>query len=139
MPEIEKYLGGLEGKKIALWGLAFKENTDDIREASSLEMIDALLQKGAQITAYDAAAMDNVKNVLGDSIQYADNMYDCTKDADVLVISTEWSEFRNPNFDIIAQNLQNKAIFDGRNLYDLNEMEEQGFYYNSIGRKTVLN
>lgn len=138
IPSLEEYLGGLEGKKIALWGLAFKENTDDIREASSLEMIEVLLKKGAHIVAYDAAAIPNVKNVLGDAIEYSDNMYEATKGADALLISTEWGEFRNPNFLRIKENLKNNAIFDGRNLYDLEEMESQGFHYKSIGRRTVL-
>ncbi len=139
IPNIEKFLGSLKDKKVAIWGLAFKENTDDIREASSLEMIDELLQKGAQVMAYDAAAMPNVKALLGDKIEYAEDMYKATEDADVLVVSTEWGEFRNPNFKRLKENLNNLAIFDGRNLYDLEEMERQGFYYKSIGRRTIVN
>ncbi len=138
IPALEDYLGGLNGKQIALWGLAFKENTDDIREASSLAMIDELLRKGAKIKAYDAAAMKNVESVLGNQIEYAESMYSATEGSDVLLISTEWGEFRNPNFEMLKKNLNNHAIFDGRNLYDLNEMEELGFYYKSIGRRTVL-
>ncbi len=138
VPAIENYLGNLQGKTIALWGLAFKENTDDIREASSLEMIEILLQKGAKIQAYDAAAMPNVAKILKGKIDLKNSMYEALDNAEVLLIATEWSEFRNPNFELIAEKLQHKAIFDGRNLYDLDEMETQGFYYKSIGRRTVL-
>ncbi len=138
VPAIEKYLGNIQGKTIALWGLAFKENTDDIREASSLEMIEILLQKGVKIQAYDAAAMPNVAKILNGKIDLKNSMYEALENADILLIATEWSEFRNPNFDLIAQKLQHKAIFDGRNLYDLEEMETQGFYYKSIGRRTVF-
>lgn len=138
VPAIEKYLGNIQGKTIALWGLAFKENTDDIREASSLEMIEILLQKGAKIQAYDAAAMPNVAKILKGKIDLKNSMYEALENADVLLIATEWSEFRNPNFELIAEKLHHKAIFDGRNLYDLEEMETQGFYYKSIGRRTVL-
>lgn len=138
VPAIEQYLGNLKGKTIALWGLAFKENTDDIREASSLEMIEILLQKGAKIQAYDAAAMPNVAKILKGKIDLKNSMYEALENADVLLIATEWSEFRNPNFELIAEKLHHKAIFDGRNLYDLDEMEAQSFYYKSIGRRTVL-
>jgi UDPglucose 6-dehydrogenase len=139
VPVIENYLENLKGKKIALWGLAFKENTDDIREASSLEIIDELLKKGAQVITYDPVASENVKKVLGDKISYTNEMYEALQDADVLVIATEWSEFRNPDFDLIASKLKNKAIFDGRNLYELSELQERGFFYKSIGRRTVVN
>lgn len=139
VPAISEYLGGLKGKKIALWGLAFKENTDDIREASSLEIIDELLKEGAEVVAYDSAAMPNVQRVLGDKIQYADDMYAAIEDADALLIATEWSEFRNPKFDLMSEKLKNKAIFDGRNLYELDVLEEKGFFYKSIGRRTVYN
>ena len=105
VPVIENYLENLKGKKIALWGLAFKENTDDIREASSLEIIDELLKKGAQVITYDPVASENVKKVLGDKISYTNEMYEALQDADVLVIATEWSEFRNPDFDLIASKL----------------------------------
>lgn len=136
--EIEKYFGGdLKGKKIALWGLAFKANTDDIREASSLDNIKILLEKGAEIVAYDAIAEDNVKRVLGDKIQYAKDMYSCVEGADCLFIATEWSEFKNPNFDILAEKMKNKVIFDGRNMFPLELPEQNGFYYQSIGRKLV--
>lgn len=139
IPAIEEYLGGLNGKRIALWGLAFKENTDDIREASSLDMIEELTQKGASVIAYDSAAVDNVKKTIGDKIEYGEEMYSILDGADVLLIATEWSEFRNPKFDLIASKLKNKAIFDGRNLYELDVLKEKGFYYKSIGRRTIFN
>ncbi|MBO6211894.1 UDP-glucose/GDP-mannose dehydrogenase family protein [Algoriella sp.] len=139
VPAIKEYLGGsLQGKKIAMWGLAFKENTDDIREASSLDMIEELTNQGASVIAYDSAAMPNVKRAIGDKIEYGDDMYEILNDADVLLVVTEWSEFRNPKYEVIAEKLKNKAIFDGRNLYDLEVLEEKGFFYKSIGRKTVL-
>lgn len=136
--EIEKYFGGnIQGKKIALWGLAFKANTDDIREASSLDNIKILLEKGAEITAYDSIAEENVRRILGDKISYAKDMYSALENADCLLIATEWSEFKNPNFKIMAAKMNNKAIFDGRNMFALEQVENSGFYYKSIGRKTV--
>ncbi|USL94741.1 UDP-glucose/GDP-mannose dehydrogenase family protein [Riemerella anatipestifer] len=136
--EIEKYFeGNLKGKKIALWGLAFKANTDDIREASSLDNIKILLEKGAIITAYDAIAESNVKKVLGDKIAYASDMYSALEGADALLIATEWSEFKNPNFDLMSEKMNGKAIFDGRNMFALEQVEGTGFYYKSIGRKTL--
>ncbi|MDR1877048.1 MAG: UDP-glucose/GDP-mannose dehydrogenase family protein [Flavobacteriaceae bacterium] len=137
VPEVEKYLGTLQDKQIAIWGLAFKENTDDIREASSLEIIEKLLEKGAKVKVYDSIAVENVKKVLGDKVSYAGNMYDCTEGAEALIIATEWGEFRNPHFSILEKKMKNKAIFDGRNLYDLDELAAQGFYYKSIGRKLI--
>ena len=127
----------LSGKKIGLWGLAFKPNTDDIREASALAIIDDLTNAGAKIFAFDPEAMPNVKRILGDKIEYADNQYDVLQDADALVIATEWSEFRTPDFNRISSLLKNKVIFDGRNLFDLAQMEECGFHYVSIGRRTI--
>lgn len=136
--EIEKYFGGnLEGKKIALWGLAFKANTDDIREASSLDNIEILLQKGAKVTAYDAIAEENVRKIVGDKIEYAKDMYSALEDADCLLIATEWSEFKNPNFELMASKLKNKVIFDGRNMFSMEQVENTGFYYKSIGRKVI--
>lgn len=138
--EIEKYFGGnLQGKKIAIWGLAFKANTDDIREASSLDNIKILLEKGAEITAYDAIAEENVRKILGDKISYSTDMYSATENADCLLIATEWSEFKNPNFDLLAEKMTNKAIFDGRNMFALEQVQDTGFYYKSIGRKTIGN
>lgn len=138
--EIEKYFkGDLEGKKIAVWGLAFKANTDDIREASSLDNIALLTAKGAKITAYDLIAEENVKKLLGDKIKYANTMYDALEGADALFIATEWPEFKNPNFDLMAKKMKNKVIFDGRNMFPLEVADQNGFYYKSIGRKTILN
>ncbi len=138
--EIENYFGGnIEGKTIAVWGLAFKANTDDIREASSLDNIRLLLEKGANIIAYDAIAENNVRKNLGDKIQYAKNMYEALDGADALLIATEWPEFKNPNFELMAKRMNNKTIFDGRNMYPLDIPAQNGFYYKSIGRKTIVN
>ncbi len=138
VPKIKDYFkGSLKDKKIALWGLAFKPNTDDIREAPALYIINDLLAEGAQITAYDPEAMSNVKQVLGDKINYALNQYDALENADVLIIATEWGEFRTPDFDKMKQLLKQPVIFDGRNVYDLKQMQKLGFYYNSIGRMVV--
>ena len=136
--EIEKHFGdNLKDKKIAIWGLAFKANTDDIRESSSLDNIALLLEKGAKITAYDAIAEENVKRIFGDQIEYTKDMYSCVENADCLLIATEWSEFKNPNFDLLAQKMKNKVIFDGRNMFSLDQIENTGFYYKSIGRKII--
>ena len=136
--EIEKYFGGnIKDKKIAMWGLAFKANTDDIREASSLDNISLLLEKGAKIRAYDAIAEENVKKIFSDKIEYTKDMYSCLEDADCLLIATEWSEFKNPNFQLMAEKMKNKAIFDGRNMFSIDQIENTGFYYKSIGRKTI--
>lgn len=136
--EIEKHFGGnLAGKKIALWGLAFKANTDDIREASSLDNIELLLEKGTKIVAYDAIAEENVKKILGNKIEYAKDMYSALEGADCLLIATEWSEFKNPNFALMGQKLNNKVIFDGRNMFSMEQLQNTGFYYKSIGRKTL--
>jgi UDPglucose 6-dehydrogenase len=138
IPAIKNYFGNnLQGKKIALWGLAFKPNTDDIREAPALYLIDALLQEGATITAYDPEAMNNVKNLVGNKIDLVQYQYEALQDADALVIATEWSEFRTPDFDKIISLLKNKVIFDGRNLFDLQLMQDLGFYYVSVGRKII--
>jgi len=138
VPKIEAYFNGdLKGKKIAVWGLAFKPETDDIREAPSLYMINLLLEKGAKIIAFDPEAMNNVKEKLGDKIEFADSMYQATENADALIISTEWSIFRTPNFSKLKENLNQSVIFDGRNLYDLDEMKNEGFHYVSIGRKII--
>jgi UDPglucose 6-dehydrogenase len=138
IPKIKNFFrGDLKGKKIALWGLAFKPDTDDIREAPALYIIDALVDAGATVTAFDPEAMPNVQGVIGDKITYASNEYEALENADALVVCTEWGIFRNPDFDKIAELLNDKVIFDGRNLFDLNEMNERGFYYSSIGRSIV--
>ncbi|MFT3702258.1 MAG: UDP-glucose/GDP-mannose dehydrogenase family protein [Agriterribacter sp.] len=135
IPKIKGYFNNnLAGKKFALWGLAFKPNTDDIREAPALYIIDALTSEGASVTAFDPEAMNNVKQLIGDKINYADNQYDCLKDTDALIIATEWNEFRTPDFLKMVRNLKNKVIFDGRNLFDVIAIKELGFYYESIGR-----
>jgi UDPglucose 6-dehydrogenase len=137
-PAIERYFNGdLKGKKVAVWGLAFKPDTDDIREAPALYMIDKLLAAGAEVVAYDPEAMENVQGVLGDKIVYGDNEYDILKDADALLICTEWGVFRNPDFTRIKNALKNPVIFDGRNLFEIENMIDLGFYYKSIGRKLV--
>lgn len=134
-PKIQNFFrGNLKGKKIAMWGLSFKPDTDDIREAPALYMIDALTQAGASITAYDPEAMKNVQNLLGDKIAYAANEYEALQDADALVICTEWGVFRNPDFNKVSALLKDKVVFDGRNLFELEEMTEKGFFYSSIGR-----
>jgi UDPglucose 6-dehydrogenase len=127
----------LKGKKVALWGLAFKPNTDDIREAPALEIIDALLKEGVTVAAYDPEAMPNVRRLVGDKIIFSDNQYECLKDADALVIATEWNEFRTPDFLQIISALKQKVIFDGRNLFDIHAIRELGFYYESIGRPVI--
>jgi UDPglucose 6-dehydrogenase len=128
------YNGNLQGKQIALWGLAFKPNTDDIREAPALSIIDALTALGATITAYDPEAMPNVKAQIGDKINYAENQYQALVGADALIIATEWSEFRTPDFKLMDKEIKHKIIFDGRNLFDVTSMKELGYYYESIGR-----
>jgi len=133
----EYYKDDLNGKTFALWGLAFKPDTDDIREAPSLYIIEELLEAGAKIMAFDPEAMDNVKSKLGDSIEYASNQYEALVDADALLIATEWPVFRTPDFEKIKSTLKDSVIFDGRNLYDLTNMRDQEFYYESIGRKIV--
>jgi UDPglucose 6-dehydrogenase len=129
--------GDLKGKTIAIWGLAFKPYTDDIREAPALENITKLLSLGAKVKAYDPEAMENVKEIFGDKIYFAQGEYDAVADADALMIMTEWPVFRTPEFDKLAQLLKNKVIFDGRNLYDLKQMEDEGFTYHSVGRKII--
>ncbi len=126
----------LQGKHFALWGLAFKPNTDDIREAPALYIIDELLKAGATVTAYDPEAMENVRNILGDKISFSENQYDALKGSDALIIATEWNEFRTPDFLKIVSNMKRKIIFDGRNLFDIIAIRELGFYYESIGRPT---
>ncbi|KAB8152162.1 nucleotide sugar dehydrogenase [Kordia sp. TARA_039_SRF] len=139
IPKVVSHLGeDLSGKTISIWGLAFKPETDDIREAPSLYIIDELLSRGATLKVFDPEAMDNVRRKLGDKITYADSMYEAIENTDALIICTEWSIFRTPNFQKLRANLKQPIIFDGRNLYDIAEMEKEGFTYFSIGRKNVL-
>lgn len=136
--KIHAYYGGeLSNKTIAIWGLAFKPNTDDIREAPALEAIDRLLEAGATVRAFDPEAMDNVRAVYGDRIQFVESKYEATQGADCLAIMTEWNEFRTPDFGELKQQLQDGVVFDGRNLYDLETVAESGLTYYSIGRDAV--
>ena len=136
--KVKRHFGDdLTGKKLALWGLAFKPDTDDIREAPALYMIDELTKAGAEICAFDPEAMENVRELKGDLITYAENQYDALEGADALLIATEWAVFRTPDFAKIDRALKAKVVFDGRNLYDLIDMEKKGYYYESIGRLTV--
>jgi UDPglucose 6-dehydrogenase len=138
IPHLAKHFkGDLSGKKIAMWGLAFKPYTDDIREAPSLYNIDALLELGASVSAYDPEAMNHVRNLLGDKITFTKNPYEALEDADALLIVTEWPQFRTPDFERMDSLLKNKVIFDGRNLYELSQMQELGYTYYSIGRQTI--
>lgn len=133
------YDNDLKGKTFALWGLAFKPDTDDIREAPSLTIIDGLIAKGAKVVAYDPEAASNVQKLYKDeaNLQFVDDMYTALNEADALVIATEWAEFTTPDFEKIKAKLKQPVIFDGRNLYDLATMREQGFYYQSVGRAVV--
>ncbi|QNN42551.1 UDP-glucose dehydrogenase family protein [Pedobacter roseus] len=134
---LKYYKGDIKGKHFALWGLAFKPETDDIREAPALYIIDALVKNGATVTVFDPEAMSNVKGVIGNQVNYAKNQYEALEGADALLIATEWSVFRNPDFEKIDNILKSKVVFDGRNLYDLQKMIDLGYYYNSIGRKLI--
>jgi len=136
--KMKNYFGGsLKGKRFALWGLAFKPDTDDIREAPALYMIDALLEEGATVSVFDPEAMDNVSSLYGEKISRSENMYEVLENADALLIATEWAVFRNPDFNKIGQMLNAKVIFDGRNLFETEKLRELGFYYESIGREIV--
>lgn len=132
--KIIKRLGMVNNARIALWGLSFKPNTDDVREAPSYTIIDSLLKEGAQISAYDPEAMPNTKAIYGDAIHYANSAYDAVRDADVLVIATEWNEFRKPDYSILRATMKKPLIFDGRNLFDPETIASEGFEYHSIGR-----
>ena len=134
LPKMRARLGNLKGKKIALWGLAFKPDTDDIREAPALYLIDKLVEEGASVSAFDPEAMGNVKRLIGDKITYAKNQYEALDGADCLLIATEWSEFRTPDFKRMNSLLKNRLIFDGRNLYEMDQMDELEYEYFSIGR-----
>lgn len=132
------FKGDLKGKRIAIWGLSFKPNTDDMREAPSLVVISKLLEAGATVNAYDPVAMKEAHHKLGDKIIYANDLYDAANDADALVLMTEWQEFRVINYKILAKIMKSKVVFDGRNIYESSEMAEEGFAYYSIGRKPFI-
>ncbi len=135
----EHFNGIIEGKKFAVWGLSFKPNTDDMREAPSIVIINQLLASNAKVVAYDPAAMEKARFYIGDKPEYAQDQYSALQDADALLILTEWNEFRNPDFDKIKSHLKNRLIFDGRNIFEPAKMKELGFIYYSIGRKPVIN
>jgi len=136
--KVKRYYGGdIKGKTFALWGLAFKPDTDDIREAPALYIIDELLEAGAKIKAFDPEAMENVKGRIGEKIEYCSNQYEALDGADALLIATEWPVFRTPDFEKVKSKLNESVIFDGRNLYDLTNMRDNEFYYESVGRTIV--
>lgn len=135
----DHFKGDLSGKHFGVWGLSFKPNTDDVREAPSIILIKKLLEKGAAVSAYDPEAIETTKNILGDKINYAENAYDVLQNSDALIIVTEWNEFRNPDFNKIYSTLKKPVIFDGRNLYDVERMDDLKFTYYSVGRKAVIN
>jgi UDPglucose 6-dehydrogenase len=138
IPKVKRFFNNdLKGKHFALWGLAFKPDTDDIREAPALYLIEDLLAAGATVTAYDPEGMANVKQLMGDKIGFADNPYDALANADALIIATEWSVFRTPDFDQVTAKLKNKVIFDGRNVYGNDQMKQLGYHYESIGRDKI--
>jgi UDPglucose 6-dehydrogenase len=138
IPHIKGHFDGdLKGKTIALWGLAFKPHTDDIREAPALYNIKELRKAGAKVVVYDPEAMDNIREVVGKKVKYAKTPYEAIEGADALMIMTEWPEFRTPDFEKMEASLKNKVIFDGRNLYELKDMRELGYTYFSVGRETV--
>lgn len=132
--KLQRELGSLEGKKIALWGLSFKPETNDIREAPALQLIEQLLEAGARISAYDPAAIEECRRLLGDRIDYGRDMYDTLPDSDALLLVTEWKEFRLPNWQVVARAMHNPLLIDGRNIYDRNEVEAEGFTYLAIGK-----
>lgn len=138
IPEVMSFFNeDIQGKTIAIWGLAFKPETDDIREAPALYIIDALLEKGAKLNVFDPEAMPNVQSKFGDQLNYTTDMYTALESVDALIICTEWSIFRTPDFNKLKTMMKNPVIFDGRNLYDTNDLKSEGFYYNSIGRETI--
>jgi UDPglucose 6-dehydrogenase len=135
---MKHFNGDIKGKKFAVWGLAFKPNTDDMRDAPSITIIKELVRLGAKVSAYDPAAMDNAKYYLDDILEYSQDQYAVLKDVDALLTLTEWNEFRNPDFDRIKSELKSPIIFDGRNIFEPAKMKELGFIYYSIGRKSVV-
>jgi UDPglucose 6-dehydrogenase len=137
-PKIKNYFkGDLAGKKMAFWGLSFKPDTDDLREAPSLFMIKKLLDEGVEVSVFDPEAMVNTKDIFKDKVYYGKNQYDVLRNTDALVICTEWEVFKKPDFNKIKSLMNDAVIFDGRNLFDIDEMTEKGFYYSSIGRKLI--
>ena len=138
LPKMEKYFNNnLNGKTIAIWGLAFKPETDDIREAPSIDMMHALLDKGAKLQVFDPEAMPNIEKQFGNTLTYSESMYAALDGADALLICTEWSIFRTPDYNKLKKLLKSPVVFDGRNLYNTSDMETEGFTYVSVGRKSV--
>jgi UDPglucose 6-dehydrogenase len=135
VPRIEAHLGGLQGKVIAVWGLAFKPRTDDLREASALAVIQALLAKGATVRAYDPKAVAAARRLLGDRVTFCQRSYEAVEGADALVLATEWNEFREPDFERVRTLMRHPAIFDGRNIYNPRHLREMGFHYEGVGRR----
>lgn len=133
------YNGELKGKHLGLWGLAFKPNTDDVRDAPAIALIKQIIDKGAKITAFDPEAIETTKAQLGKKIDYAKTAYDAIKGCDALIIVTEWNEFRNPDLEKVKSLLKRPVIFDGRNLYDPDTIKEKGFTYYSVGRAVITN
>ncbi|MCI5818243.1 MAG: UDP-glucose/GDP-mannose dehydrogenase family protein [Prevotella sp.] len=125
---------GLKGRKIALWGLAFKPETDDMRESTALVVIDRLLKSGCEISVYDPEAIDECKRIIGDKVSYCNSKYDAVEDADALILVTEWKEFRLPDWEKVGKKMKRRLVIDGRNIYDAEELKEQGFEYRCIGR-----
>jgi UDPglucose 6-dehydrogenase len=137
--KIKNHFGNqLKGKTFGIWGLSFKPQTDDMREAPSLVIIDRLLSEGASLKVYDPVATSECKKKIGDKVFYAKDQYEVLIDVDALILVTEWSEFRLPNFSVMSKLMKSKVIFDGRNIFDPAEMQELGYTYYSIGRKPVL-
>jgi UDPglucose 6-dehydrogenase len=135
VPRVEKYLGGLSGKTIALWGLAFKPRTDDMREAPALVLVESLLAGGASVRVYDPKATSAARRILGDSVEYCSRSYEAIEGADALIVVTEWGEFREPDFERMKTLMRRPAIFDGRNIYKPEHLRELGFHYEGIGRR----
>jgi len=137
--KVKKHFNGnLKGKHFAIWGLSFKPNTDDMREAPSLVIIENLLREGATVSAFDPVAVHETKRIIGEKIVYASDQYEALNNADALIVVTEWQVFRVPDFDVLSKKLKSKIIFDGRNIFDPNEMSELGYSYYSIGRKSII-
>jgi UDPglucose 6-dehydrogenase len=131
---INYYQGNIKGKKIAFWGLSFKPETNDMREATSLVLIDLILKEGAKVIAYDPIALDECKFIVGDKIEYAKDMYEAVLNADALFLITEWKEFRMPNWGVLKKTMKRSIVFDGRNIYDKKELTEMGYTYFGIGQ-----
>ena len=135
VPRIEAHLGGLKGKVVAVWGLAFKPRTDDLREAPALAVIEELLARGAAVRAYDPKAVSAARRVLGDRVTFCQRSYEAVEGADALVVATEWNEFREPDFARVKALMRQPAVFDGRNIYNPQVLREMGFHYQGIGRR----